>query len=58
VIITRGKSIDIGCIDLRRFGGLPWEWVGIAPDIRVVQTEPDILAGRNKQLEYAIEMLK
>ena len=58
MIITRGKSIDIGCIDLRRFGGLPWEWAGIAPDIRIEQTEADILVGTDKQLEYAIEMLK
>ena len=56
--LPSGKSIDIGFIDIRRYDGLPWEWLGIAPDIRVEQTEADILAGRDKQLEYAIEMLK
>ena len=29
-------------------------WVSI----RIVKNEADILAGRNKQLKYAIEMLK
>ena len=56
--LPSGKSIDIGFIDIRRYDGLPWEWLGIPPDIRVEQTEADILAGRDKQLEYAIEMLK
>lgn len=56
--LPSGKSIEIGFIDIRRYDGLPWEWLGIAPDIRVEQTEADILAGRDKQLEYAIEMLK
>ena len=52
------KSIEIGFIDIRRYDGLPWEWLGIAPDIRIENTEAEILAGRDKQLEYAIEMLK
>ena len=56
--LPSGKSIDIGFIDIRRYDGLPWEWLGIPPDIRVEQTEADILAGRDKQLEYAIDMLK
>ena len=56
--LPSGKSIEIGFIDIRRYDGLPWEWLGIAPDIRVEQTEADILAGRDKQLEYAIGMLR
>lgn len=56
--LPSGKSIDIGYIDFRRYDGQPWEWLGVAPDIRVEQTEADINAGRDKQLEYAIEMLK
>ena len=56
--IPSGKSIEIGFIDIRRYDGLPWEWLGIAPDVRVEQTEADILDGRDKQLEYAIDMLK
>jgi C-terminal processing protease CtpA/Prc len=57
-LLPSGKSISIGFIDIRRYDGLPWEWLGIPPDIRVVQTEADILAGRDKQLEYAIDILK
>jgi len=56
--LPSGKSISIGFIDIRRYDGLPWEWLGVAPDIRVEQTEADILAGRDKQLEYAIDILK
>ena len=56
--LPSGKSMEIGFIDLRRYDGLPWEWLGIPPDIRVEQTETDILAGRDKQLEYAIDLLK
>jgi C-terminal processing protease CtpA/Prc len=56
--LPSGKSIEIGFIDIRRYDGLPWEWLGIAPDVRVEQTEADIIAGRDKQLEYAIDMLK
>jgi hypothetical protein len=53
-----GKMIYIGTIDLRRYDGLPWEWLGVAPDIRIVQTEADIKQGRDKQLEYAIDLLR
>ena len=56
--LPSGKSIDIGFIDIRRYDGLPWEWLGIAPDVRIEQTEEDILAERDKQLEHAIEILK
>ena len=50
--------IHVGTLDSRRYDGLPWEWIGIAPDVRIEQTEVDIEAGRDKQLEYAIDMLK
>jgi hypothetical protein len=56
--LPSGKSISVDFIDFRRYDGLPWEWLGVPPDIRIVQTEADIKAGRDKQLEYAIEMLK
>ena len=55
--LPSGKSISVDFIDIRRYDGLPWEWLGVAPDIRIEQTEKDIAAGRDKQLEYAIEML-
>ncbi len=56
--LPSGKLVYIGTIDLRRYDGLPWEWLGIPPDIRVIQTEEDVKRGRDKQLEYAIDMLK
>ena len=56
--LPSGKMIDVGTVDNRRYDGQPWEWLGIPPDIRVVQTEADINQGRDKQLEYAIDMLK
>ena len=56
--LPSGKWIQIDFIDFRRYDGLPWEWLGVAPDIRVEQTAADVSAGRDKQLEYAIELLK
>jgi len=56
--LPSGKSIHVGFIDFRRYDGLPWEWLGIAPDVRIGQTESDIAAGRDRQLEHAIELLK
>lgn len=56
--LPSGKLIHIptGCI--LRYDGVLLEWNGVAPDIRVPQTEADILAGRDRQLEYAIELLR
>ena len=56
--LPSGKMISVGTVDLRRYDGLPWEWLGVPPDIRVAQTEEDIRNGIDKQLEYALEMLK
>lgn len=56
--LPSGKTIYIGTIDLRRYDGLPWEWLGIPPDIPVVQTEEDAGQGRDKQLEFAMDFLK
>ncbi len=57
-ILPSGRVIFITTYDQRRYDGIPWETLGIAPDIRVEQTEDDIKRGRDKQLEYAIDMLK
>lgn len=56
--LPSGKRIYVGTLDLRRYDGLPWEWIGVAPDVLIEQTETDIKSGRDKQLEYAIELLK
>ena len=56
--LPSGKKILVGTSDLRRYDGLPWEWIGVAPDILVEQTKEDLANGRDKQLEYAINMLR
>ena len=56
--LPSGKMICIGTIDLRRYDGLPWEWPGIPPDVRVVQTGADAEQGIDRQLEYAISLLE
>ena len=56
--LPSGKSVEIGFIDLRRYDGMPWEWLGVPPDIRIEQTAEDIKQGRDKQLEYAIMLLE
>ena len=55
--LPSGKSMYVGTMDLRRYDGLPWEWLGVAPDVRVAQTAADVEAGRDRQLEYAMAML-
>jgi hypothetical protein len=56
--LPSGKKILVGTSDLRRYDGLPWEWIGVAPDILVEQTEEDLAKGRDRQLEFAINMLE
>ena len=56
--LPSGKRIFVGTTDWRRYDGLPLEWIGCPPDIRVKQTESDIEAGIDKQLEYSINLLK
>jgi hypothetical protein len=56
--LPSGKRIYVGTLDLRRYDGLPWEWLGIAPDIRIAQTEADVGAGRDLQLEAAVALLR
>jgi hypothetical protein len=55
--LPSGKKIFIGTTDWRRYDGLPYEWIGVPPDILVWQTREDIENGRDLQLEYAINML-
>jgi C-terminal processing protease CtpA/Prc len=52
------KIIFIPTGYLLRYDGSHFEWNGVAPNIRVEQTETDIKNGKDRQLEYAINMLK
>jgi hypothetical protein len=55
--LPSGKRIFVGTTDWRGYDGLPLEWTGCPPDIRVEQTESDVKAGLDKQLEYSINLL-
>jgi hypothetical protein len=56
--LPSGRQIRISMKDFRRYDGIPYEWNGVPPEIRVEQTEEDIKRQRDKQLERAIELLK
>ena len=55
--LPSGAEIGVPTGDVRRYDGLPWEWLGVPPDIRIEQTTIDRANGRDKQLEYTIELL-
>jgi len=56
-VLPSGIEIKIPTVDGRRADGTPWETVGVEPDVRVAQTEQDLRAGRDRQLERALELL-
>jgi hypothetical protein len=57
-VLPSGKTIYIGTGYFERYDGQTFEWQGVIPDIRIVQTANDIEAGRDKQLEFAIDFLQ
>jgi carboxyl-terminal processing protease len=57
-VLSSGRKIRVSTKDIRRYDGQPQEWNGIPPTIRVPQSATDAGAGRDKQLEYAIELLR
>jgi len=56
--LPSGKMIYIGTGYFERYDGKFVEWLGVTPDIRIVQTAEDAQRGQDKQLEYAIDLLK
>jgi C-terminal processing protease CtpA/Prc len=56
--LPSGKLIHIPTWCITRYDGVPWEVVGIAPDIRVVQTAEDVRQGFDRQLEFALDLLR
>jgi C-terminal processing protease CtpA/Prc len=52
--LPSGKMIHIPTWCICRYDGVPWELVGITPDIHVDQTAEDVAQGLDRQLEYAI----
>nr|NQU94477.1 hypothetical protein [Bacteroidota bacterium] len=57
-ILPSGKLFHIGNLDVRKYNGEPFENIGIVPDIVIPQSETDILAGHDKQLEFAINHIE
>lgn len=55
--LPSGKLFHIGNLDVRKYNYVPFENIGIVPDIVIPQTETDILAGKDIQLEYAIQFI-
>jgi len=56
--LPSGKTVNIPTGYVLQYNGKHIEWNGVAPDIFVEQTENDIINGIDKQLEFAINMLK
>lgn len=52
------KWVDFGNLDIRRYDGLPGENLGVPPDIRVAQPLKDRRACHDRQLEYALTLLR
>jgi hypothetical protein len=57
-LLPSGKLVYIGTGYITRYDDQPFEWNGIPPDIRIEQTEKDILSGRDMILEYALNNLR
>jgi hypothetical protein len=56
--LPSGKLISTPTGYMERYDGVPFEWNGIIPDVRIVQSVEDAKNGRDFQLEYAINYLK
>jgi carboxyl-terminal processing protease len=56
--LPSGRTINVSTIFIRRYDGQPIEWNGVPPDVRVAQTQSDVDADRDPQLEYAIGLLE
>jgi hypothetical protein len=55
--LPSGKTIYIGTGYFERYDGEYFEWNGVPPDLRIVQTGEEAAAGVDKQLEYAIKWI-
>jgi C-terminal processing protease CtpA/Prc len=53
-----GFTIRVSTVYVTRYDGVPIEWNGVLPDIRISHSKEDIDQGRDKQLEYAIGLLR
>jgi hypothetical protein len=58
VVLPSGREIFIPTTYMLRQDGKPWEWNGIVPDDRAVQTKQHKLNRMDLQLEKALDLLK
>jgi carboxyl-terminal processing protease len=55
--LPSGLRLRIPTVDGRGADGTPWETVGVRPRVHVPQSEDDLDAGRDRQLERALDLL-
>lgn len=55
--LPSGKIIYIGTGYFERYDGQIFEWNGIPPEIRIENTPAEIESGKDRQLEYSIELI-
>lgn len=56
--LANGILVHVGTMDIRKYDDLPFENIGICPDLLVEQSEKDIDNDRDLQLETALELLR
>jgi hypothetical protein len=56
--LPSGAQVLIPRGEYRRHDGIPIEWNGIPPDIRIANTEAEVRQGKDSQLEYALQVLR
>jgi C-terminal processing protease CtpA/Prc len=56
--LPSGRTINVSTKFIPRYDGQPIEWNGVPPDMLVINTETEIRAGKDKQLERAIGLLQ
>jgi hypothetical protein len=55
--LANGYRVRVPTVDGRRADGTPWETVGVRPNVMAPQSELDLAAGRDRQLECALQLL-
>lgn len=55
--LPSGRTVYVSTKFIPRYDGQPIEWNGVPPDILVINTDAEIRAGKDTQLERAMELL-
>jgi carboxyl-terminal processing protease len=56
--MPNGWTLWVAFKEVRDHEGVCWDGVGIPPDLRVINTAADIVAGRDQALEFAMKYLE